>query len=104
MLYLYFSTKFFSFFQLWRLAILEPVGVQRHNVPHFEGLIVLYLDSRSSRAWHHFYVPHTQKKKAILHLTPATVPSGLLLAVSSKTNKNQTMLLKTKFSCVPYKI
>ena len=48
---------FFSFFQLWRLAIFEPLGVQRHNVPHFKGLIVLYLDSRSARAWQHFYLP-----------------------------------------------
>ena len=44
-----------GFRRLWRLAIFEPVGVQRHNVPHFKGLIVLYLDLRSSRAWHHFY-------------------------------------------------
>ena len=47
---------FFLFCQLWRLAILEPVGVQRHNVPHFKGLIVLYMDSRSSRARQHFYL------------------------------------------------
>ena len=49
------KTDILSYFQLWRLAILEPVGVQIHNVPHFKGLIVLYLDLRSSRAWHHFY-------------------------------------------------
>ena len=36
----YTNGRFFSFFQRW-LAILEPVGVQRHNVPHFKGLIVL---------------------------------------------------------------
>ena len=35
---------FFSIVQLWRTAILEPVGVPRHNVPHFKGLIKLYLD------------------------------------------------------------
>ena len=49
------KTDILSYFQLWRLAILEPVGVQRHNIPHFKGLIVLYLYLRSSRAWHHFY-------------------------------------------------
>ena len=59
---------FFSFFQLWWLAILEPVGVQRHNVPHFKGLIVLYLDSRSSRAWQHFYLPPRPLEKG--HFTP----------------------------------
>ena len=26
-------------FQLWRLVFLEPLGVQRHIVPHFKGLI-----------------------------------------------------------------
>ena len=46
----------FTHFQLWRLAILEPLGVQRHNVHHFKGLIVLYLDSRSSKVWQHFYL------------------------------------------------
>ena len=46
-----------SLVQIWRLAILEPVAVQRHNVPHCKGLIVLYFDSRSSRAWQHFYLP-----------------------------------------------
>ena len=61
---------FFSFFQLWRLAILVPVGVQRHNVPHFKGLIELYLDLRSSRAWHHFYLPPRPKEKG--HFTPKT--------------------------------
>ena len=25
------------------------MGVQRHNVPHFKGLIVLYFDSRSGQ-------------------------------------------------------
>ena len=49
--------NFRSYFKLWRPASLEPLGVQRHNVPHFKGLIVLYLDSRSSRAWQQFYLP-----------------------------------------------
>ena len=46
----------FFIVQVWRTAILKPVGVQRHNVPNFKGLIVHYLDSRSSRAWQHFYL------------------------------------------------
>ena len=44
------------------------MGVQRHNVPHFKGLIVLYLDSRSSRAWQHFYLPPCPLEKG--HFTP----------------------------------
>ena len=32
------NRAFFSFFQLSRLAILEPVGVQRHNVARFKDL------------------------------------------------------------------
>ena len=58
----------FLFFQLWQPAILEPVGVQRHNVPHFKGLIVLNLDWRSSRAWQHFYLPPRFLEKS--HFTP----------------------------------
>merc|ERR1712016_554984 len=59
---------FFSFFQICRPAILEPVGVQRHNVQHFKGLIVLNLDSRSSRTWQHFYPPPRPLEKS--HFTP----------------------------------
>ena len=61
-------TDFFSFFQLWRLAILEPVGVQRRNVPHFKGLILLELDSRSSRALQHIYLLPRPCEKG--HFTP----------------------------------
>ena len=64
------ETDILSYFQLWRLAILQPVGVQRHNVPHFKGLIVLYLDSRSSRAWQHFYLLSRPWEKG--HFTPKT--------------------------------
>ena len=35
---------FFSFFQLWMLVFLEPLEVQRHNVPDFKGLINGNLD------------------------------------------------------------
>ena len=44
------------------------MGVQRHNVHHFKGLIVLNLDSRSSRAWQHFYLPPRPFEKG--HFTP----------------------------------
>ena len=36
---------------------MEPAGVQGHNIPNFKGLIVHHLDSWSSRAWQHFYLP-----------------------------------------------
>ena len=54
---------FFSFFQLWRLAILEPVGVQRPNVPHFKGLIMLYLDFEAQRRGSTFTFCHAQLKR-----------------------------------------
>ena len=66
----YLDGLFLSFFQLWRLAILEPVGVQIRNVPHFKGLIVLYLDLRSSRAWQYIYPPPHPLEKG--HFTPKT--------------------------------
>ena len=34
----------FFVFQIWRPIFLEPLGVQRHTVPHFKGLIELNLD------------------------------------------------------------
>ena len=57
----------FLLFQLWRTAILEPVGVQRHNVHHFKGLIVHNLDSRSLRAWQHFYLPPRRFEKRLFY-------------------------------------
>ena len=65
------STKtavFFAIVQIWRTAILEPVGVQRHNVPHFKGIIKLYMDVKSSMTWHHFYYGSRPLEKS--HFTP----------------------------------
>ena len=76
-----FTTKTDVFFNHSTLTALEPVGVQRHNVPHFKGLIVLYLDSRSSRAWQHFYFLPRPLEKAILLHKMATVRFDLLLTV-----------------------
>ena len=45
-------------------------GSHRRYVPHFKGLIELYLDLRSSRAWHYFYLPPRPKEKG--HFTPKT--------------------------------
>ena len=62
-----FSTKtdVFSFFQLWRLAIFEPEGVKRHNVPHFKGLIMFYLDFEAQGRGSTFTLCHDHLKKAI---------------------------------------
>ena len=59
------KTDFFSFFQLWRLAILKPVGVHRHNVPHFKGLIMLNLDFEAQGHGSTFTLCHAHLKKAI---------------------------------------
>ena len=59
------NQTFFSFFQLWRLAILKPIGVHRHNVPHFKGLILLNLDFEAQGRGSTFTPCHAHLKKAI---------------------------------------
>ena len=44
------------------------MGVQRHNVPQFKGLIKFYLDWESTTAWHHFYYGSRPHEKS--HFTP----------------------------------
>ena len=53
----------FFFFQLCRLVFLEPMGVQRHTVPHFKGLIELYLDLQAQGRDSIFTFCHAQLKK-----------------------------------------
>ena len=72
---------FFSIIQLWRLAIFEPVGVQRRNVPHFKSLIVFYLDFEAQGRDSTFTFHHAHLKKAILLHKIAKVPFDLLIAV-----------------------
>ena len=69
-----FSTKtaFFSIVQLWRLVFLEPLGVQRRNVPHFKGLINAKVDLEAQGRDSTFTFCHAQLKKAILHHTRAS--------------------------------
>ena len=50
--------------------ILEFLHDWNWNVPHFKGLIALYLDSRSSKAWQHFYLLSRPLEKG--HFTPKT--------------------------------
>ena len=45
---------------------LEPVGFQRHNVPHFKGLIMFYLDFGAQGRGSTFTFCLTYLKKAIL--------------------------------------
>ena len=45
---------------------MEPPGVQRHNVPHFKGLIMLYLDIEAQGRGSTFTLCHALLKKAIL--------------------------------------
>ena len=52
-------------FQLWRLAILKPVGVKRSNVPHFKGLIMHNLDFEAQGHGSTFTFCHGHLKKAI---------------------------------------
>ena len=52
-------------FKLWRLAILKPVGVHRHNVPHFKGLIRLNLDFEAQGRGSTFTLCHANLKKGI---------------------------------------
>ena len=64
----------FSIIQLWQLVFLEPVGVQGHTVPHFKGLILLYLDSEAQERDTTFTFCHTLLKTVILLLKKAYRP------------------------------
>ena len=87
-----FTTKrdVFLFFQIWRLAILEPVGVQRCNVPLIKGLIMLKLDFEAQGRGSTFTLCHGHLKKGILSHKRATVRFHLNTAV---------LLRLPQFSC-----
>ena len=57
------------------------MGVQRHNVPHFKGLIMLYLDFEAQGRGSTFTFCHAHLKKAILLFKMARVPFDLNTAV-----------------------
>ena len=63
-----FSTKrtFFSIVALWQLVSLEPLGVQRRNVPHFKGLIYAKVELEAQGRNSTFTFHHALLKKAIL--------------------------------------
>ncbi len=63
------------------MAIFEPVGVQRHNVPNFKGLIMLYLDFDGQGRGSTFTFCHGHLKKAILLHKMARVRFDLNTAV-----------------------
>ena len=59
---------YFSFFQIWQLVILEPLGVQERNVPYFKGLVSANLNPRAQGHDRTSILCHALLKKAILHL------------------------------------
>ena len=48
------------------MVFLEPLGVQRHYVPHFKGLISAKVDLEAQGRNSTFTFCHAQLKKAIL--------------------------------------
>ena len=68
----------------WTLAIIESVGVQRSNVPHFKGLIMLCLDFETQGRDSTFTFCHAHLKKAILLFKMANVRFDLNTAVICK--------------------
>ena len=64
---------FFSIFQVWRLVFLEPLGVQRHTVAHFKGLIYAKVVLEAQGSDSTFTPCHALLKKAILHPKTAIV-------------------------------
>ena len=60
---------------------MEPVGVQRHNVPHFKGLIMLNLDFEAQGRGSTFTFCYGRMKKGILLHKRATVRFILNTAV-----------------------
>ena len=65
-----------------RLTLTEPpLGVQRRNVPHFKGLIMLYLDFEAQERDSSFTLHHAHLKKAVLHQKMAIGPLLLLVCV-----------------------
>ena len=65
------------------------MGVQRHKVPHFKGLISANLNPRAQGHDSNFTFCHALLKKAILHLKMATVRFHLNTAVRT-VNLNKT--------------
>ena len=81
----------FTYFQLWWLVFLEPPGVQRHVVPHFNGLISADWNLKSSRVWQHFYILSNLLKKAILEGKRAKLPRMILSSCSYKSKQSSIM-------------
>ena len=59
---------FFSNLQLWRLAILEPLGVKLTSVAHLKALIIIYWNFDRLDAWQNFYYGPRPLEKG--HFTP----------------------------------
>ena len=55
-------------FQIWRLVVLEPLGVQRRYVSHFKGQIYGKVEPEAQGHDSTFTFRHTILKKAILQV------------------------------------
>ena len=67
------------------------MGVQRHNIPHFKGLIVLDLDFEAQGRGSTFTFCHAHLKKAILLHKMARVPFDLDLAIDFRNGFTNPM-------------
>ena len=72
---------FFSIVQIWWLVFLEPLGVQRRHVPHFEALNRAKVDLEAQGRDSTFTICHPLLKKAILDWKTAIVPIFFCLSV-----------------------
>ena len=64
------------------------MGVQRRTVPHFKGLIMLYLDFEAQGRDSTFTFHHAYLNKAVLLHKMARVPSDLNTAVRVGQNSD----------------
>ena len=74
---------FSPYFKLWRPASLEPMGVRRHYVSHFKGLISDQRPSEVRGRDTTFTLFNALLKKAILHYKRAIICRVLSMAVCS---------------------
>ena len=70
----------FTHFQLWRLAILEPLGVKTTSVAHLKALIILYRNLYRPVAWQNSYYGPRPLEKG--HFTPKNGKRAVWFAVS----------------------
>ena len=94
------NRTFFSIDQICRLVFLEPLGVQRHTVPHFKGLINAKVDLEAQERGSTITIRHAHLNKAILYremAKGAAIFSShcilVITAVGSLGPENQSQLV-----------